>query len=248
VVDPYVVPTFFYPGGKARFAPWIVGMMSHAGGVYVEPFAGRGNVFFQAALTRHFRAWHLNDIQTWRFFMALKGYDGQPVPISSSDNYYKYWDLFKKGDPFAIVLEPFLTYAGSGYGLGPCNDALDPEIYRYKLLNARDSLVRTNTTISGLGWEYVLNDLGPNDFVYFDPPYQGTTQRAYNEFNIPPIDYHKLISVLLAAPFKWILSEYPNDFYLNSLGAPKGYREVHSGVSSQKNIHQGRLECVWRNY
>jgi site-specific DNA-adenine methylase len=41
--------TFPYPGGKARLAPALVAMMPQNGRLYLEPFAGRGNVFFRAA-------------------------------------------------------------------------------------------------------------------------------------------------------------------------------------------------------
>jgi hypothetical protein len=42
-------PTFSYPGGKARMAKTIVAMAPPSGRLYVEPFAGRANVFWRAA-------------------------------------------------------------------------------------------------------------------------------------------------------------------------------------------------------
>jgi site-specific DNA-adenine methylase len=37
-----------YPGGKGRLAPRIVSLLPRRGRTYLEPFAGRGNIFWEA--------------------------------------------------------------------------------------------------------------------------------------------------------------------------------------------------------
>jgi site-specific DNA-adenine methylase len=62
-----------YPGGKSRLARTIVSFLPVRGRTFVEPFAGKGNVFWTAASQGlKFREWWLNDIATSRFFKAVK--------------------------------------------------------------------------------------------------------------------------------------------------------------------------------
>ena len=51
----FKVPGFAYPGGKVRLRKWLVSMMPREGRRYIEPFAGRGNVFWLAACALRFR-------------------------------------------------------------------------------------------------------------------------------------------------------------------------------------------------
>ena len=55
-------PSFSYPGGKTRMAPYLIDLMPKSGKCYVEPFAGRGNVFFRAAEILDYDSYWLNDI------------------------------------------------------------------------------------------------------------------------------------------------------------------------------------------
>src|ERR1017187_924590 len=77
--------TFPYPGGKARLAPALVAMMPQNGRLYLEPFAGRGNVFFCAAQILKFQHWQINDIQQAPFFRAIKRYGDVMIVPSGED-------------------------------------------------------------------------------------------------------------------------------------------------------------------
>ncbi|HUW57522.1 MAG TPA: DNA adenine methylase, partial [Planctomycetota bacterium] len=77
----FKVPQFNYPGGKVRLRKWLVSMMPREGGRYVEPFAGRGNVFWLAACCLKFQEWWLNDIYTKPFFDAIRDVDVVDIPI-----------------------------------------------------------------------------------------------------------------------------------------------------------------------
>jgi hypothetical protein len=67
---PITIP---YPGGKGRLARFIVSQLPKEGRSYVEPFVGRGNLFWAAigAELRYDR-WWLNDTVTIPFFRAIK--------------------------------------------------------------------------------------------------------------------------------------------------------------------------------
>jgi hypothetical protein len=38
------------------------------------------------------------------------------VPPHVDEEYYRQWELAKRGDERAIILEPYLTFGGAGYG------------------------------------------------------------------------------------------------------------------------------------
>src|ERR1035437_7415276 len=108
-----------YPGGKVRLAQTIVSFLPKRGRTYCEPFAGRGSVFFAAASRLQFKHWWLNDIATAPFFEAmLRIGDTVEVPPRVEEEYYRQWELSRRGDERAIILEPYLTFGGGGYGSG----------------------------------------------------------------------------------------------------------------------------------
>jgi hypothetical protein len=83
----------------------------------VEPFAGRGNVFWAAASSQlGFQQWALNDIRTAPFFETVRDIgDTVEVPEKSCVEYSRQREAFRRGDPKAILLEPYFTFSGDGY-------------------------------------------------------------------------------------------------------------------------------------
>lgn len=69
-----LIPTFAYPGGKARLGKHIVPMLPPKGERYVEVFAGRANLFFRVAQLLKYRSFWLNDTQTYSFLLSLCTY------------------------------------------------------------------------------------------------------------------------------------------------------------------------------
>jgi len=56
-------PKIPYPGGKTRLARRIISFLPREGRTYLEPFAGRGNLFWAAVeLGLRYERWWLNDI------------------------------------------------------------------------------------------------------------------------------------------------------------------------------------------
>jgi hypothetical protein len=112
-------PTFSYPGGKARMAKTIVALAPHSGRLYIEPFAGRGNVFWKAAGVLDYKEWQLNDIRTADWFESIRDHGHElVVPDCTRMEYNKRLADSKNGCPFARMLEPFFTYSGAGFGSG----------------------------------------------------------------------------------------------------------------------------------
>jgi hypothetical protein len=110
------IPTFSYPGGKCRLAKTIVSFMPPAVRIYLEPFAGRGNVFFRASSTLQYSQWHLNDIRMAPFFHAIITHGNTvKVPEHSRAQFELQRKANRSSDPTAILLAPYLTYSGAGY-------------------------------------------------------------------------------------------------------------------------------------
>lgn len=204
-------PTFSYPGGKARMASMLTEMMPQTGRRYVEPFAGRGNVFWRAAHELDYQEWHINDIRTAPWYEAIRdlGHELQ-VPKSNRMEYLKRWANYKQGCPYAMMLEPFLTYSGGGYGMGGFGGnkrmaATTPSGYQQSIRMAQYILKATDAKVTGLDWKQAVKVLGADDFVYLDPPYYDCDVRTYGPDDL---DFDELVEELRNAPYRWMLSEY----------------------------------------
>jgi site-specific DNA-adenine methylase len=69
------VPQFGYHGSKGRLAKHILSLLPVSGDRFVEPFAGRANVYFAVAQRFRYKQFWLNDTYTFRFLMALSHLD-----------------------------------------------------------------------------------------------------------------------------------------------------------------------------
>ncbi len=65
------IPRFAYQGGKGKLAKHIIRLLPSSGKRFIEPFAGRGNVYFHVAQRLDFNEFWLNDHYMCRFLMAL---------------------------------------------------------------------------------------------------------------------------------------------------------------------------------
>ena len=103
----------------------------------------------------------------------------------------------------------------------------------------------TQPTITSLDWKDVVTELGPRDFVYYDPPYADCTVGSYRADDI---NHEELVEELLGAPYHWLLSEYEHPIY-NRLGPPCWRKEVQLRTTNFRDDGgQGRrVECLWRS-
>lgn len=240
-------PTIPYPGAKGRLAPTLVSFMPEQGGMFLDMFAGRGNVFWAAAINRRFKRWTVNDIATARFFKAIWDHGASmSVPIRTREEFVRQRDRFGSGDPTAILLEPYLTYSGGGYrngGFGGARSA-SAKGYQTTLRRCSEILRSTRATILARDWhDLPLTRLGADDFAFIDPPYLGADVRAYSSSQF---DYPGLVRALVRAKFRWLLTEYRQPIYEKCLGAP--FYERHVQLACDNLRTRTRVECCWKNY
>lgn len=244
---PIKSPKISYPGAKGRMAATLVSFMPSHGRTYVEPFVGRGNVFWAAALNCDFERWVINDIQTAQFFTALHERGARiKVPERTREEFYRQKRRFQEGSPRAILLEPYLTFSGGGYAKGGFggNRSANADSYTNTLRQCSEILRDTAAIVTSQDWaEMGLDRLGVDDFVFLDPPYYGADVRAYSSQRF---DYEGLVEALRRAKYRWLLTEYRQSFYVDKLGEPFYEREVQ--LACDRRGTKSRVECCWKNY
>ncbi len=242
---------FPYSGGKMQLVKYIKPHMPPWGGIYCEPFAGLGNLYWKMALTSEYEQWRLNDIRTHIFFRALATHGHiVKVPPRSHEEFLRQKAAFKLGDPAAILLGPYFSFNGGFYGKGRRKDkgSIGAASYEARLRMCHSIVTITQPTITSLDWKLVVADLGPDDFAYFDPPYANCKVGSYRADDI---NHEELVEELLKAPYRWLLSEYEHPVYAR-LGRPFWRKEVQLCATNFRNNkdhgHARRVECLWRKY
>lgn len=249
-------PAFAYPGGKARLANRICGMLDIRAKRYVDVFAGRGNVFFAAAALHYDEYW-INDPVTAPFFRALMCWDKEILlPDDSTKEVFKeyrkkYYEGTEHEKLNAILLEPYLSYSGFGYKVNGARvgvNGVSSEGYAANLRKAKQILHRTNPTITGTDWKDVFRQLRSDDMVFLDPPYIDAYKNMYE---CEMKDQEDMAKMLVNAKFQWLLTEYENDTYVKHLGKPIRKISVPICMDNSAALLVGRhykTECIWKNY
>jgi site-specific DNA-adenine methylase len=244
------VPRIPYPGGKGLLAKTIAKFMPQFGCRYVEPCAGKGNTFWVATTFFQFEKWWINDLQTAPFFFAVRDLGNSIiVPPVTEQEYERQKAAFAQGSREALLLEPYFSYSGCGFEhsgkRGERERPTNPNGYQRTIRACQRILSRTNARITGLDFKYMgLEELGPDDFVYFDLPYRSGDVKTYSS---KTIDFDYLFRLLENARFKWLLSEYPEQIYLDHFGDPCFVQDVKL-LCTRDGGEQIRTECLWKNY
>lgn len=188
---PQVMP---YQGSKRRIAKAILDYIPGGTRRMVEPFAGSAAISVHAvANLRTERVW-LNDtheplVRLWNEILRnpsglASGYARlwRPSPVSGDADYYGARDRFNEThDPadFLYVLARCVKAAVRYNRAGMFNNSPDkrrrgarPEEMRRRILAVHD-LLAGRARLTSWGYEGVLRECTPDDFVYMDPPYQG---------------------------------------------------------------------------
>lgn len=244
-------PFFTYQGSKASIRKWILPFMPGTGSTYLEPFAGRGNMFFLAKQNLDFKTWILNDIGTCHFLSAVASQDARWFPETMT------WELFKeykdrweadRTDARALLIEPGIAHLGhyrSGWmGKYTRTRKWDKAAYTERIQAAQAMLA--DAMLFGFDWADALKVVGqPDDFVYLDPPYLDTEHRYYND-----IDHVAFLAALKGLTPRWLLSHTDHPLYREHLGEPFQVRERKPGGKAVGRVAGGVIrECLWKgNY
>jgi site-specific DNA-adenine methylase len=240
------IPSFRHMGGKARLRSWLISHFPVAMETYVEPFAGKGNVFFSACSTVNALRFVLNDIDT-NFLVSLLAADLNLLPESVSKEEFSLWKT--RTDHVARLIEPRITFAGKGYKYGYSGSSgthvgYSGESYRLMCQKARYLLNQNHVEITTGSWEQALILGSSEDFVYLDPPYLGT-QASYGN-----IDHQKLVTVLNDAKFRWAISGYGNTLYDTNLNFTGRFEKKRNSEikSSNTGSFEEVTEVLWTNW
>jgi site-specific DNA-adenine methylase len=234
---------FPYPGGKAKILDWLLPQFPQTGRRYVEPFAGRGNVFFEFFQRALFESYHLNDLNTGNFFQALARCPIDDLPRSQEDvdlSFEMWQTRATLLDPVALSIEPFATFRGKGYSSGR-HDRYTYKKASNRILAAQNILQQSNVTWSKQDWVWLpWDEYNEYDFLYVDPPYIREDSTGYGDIN-----HSELCKRLLASSAGWVLSGYDNEVYRQYLGKPEATLDRQIEMTNQ--INATATECVWSN-
>lgn len=172
-------PTFKMHGSKARVAKWVVGHFPKFRRL-IEPFAGRGNIFFRACTDCNFEEVLLNDLNSYPFLEALRDYSGDWSFVDDGVIDKEVWLRWKEAPPSyeRALAESYVARFGSSYETGPAKAGGDSQNGHskrntiFRMQQAQKLLREKRAQISRMDWEEFLLglDLGKEDLVYLDPP------------------------------------------------------------------------------
>jgi hypothetical protein len=167
---PITIP---YPGGKGRLARFIISQLPKQGRTYIEPFVGRGNLFWDAiGAGLQYDRWWLNDTVTIPFFRAIKqSGDRLKVPIRCRAEFERQRRASLSGDSTAVLLEPYLTFSGGGYFGAGCkgsdgmsNNGVSLAGYEKTMRRCHGILHEVKPKLSSVDWQDMgLENSGPDD-------------------------------------------------------------------------------------
>lgn len=219
------VPTFKMLGSKARLATWIIDNVPNSNyHRWIEPFAGRGNVFFRAARSEdkiQFKYALLNDAYMAPFLTALRDQpDFQFVDHSPIDKaLYTSWQSAPDSHEKALAESYVCRMGGSFAWNSGTNTTCDKNKHSRestisRMQEAQRLLRSKNAMITSHNWDDFLIMVNPSadDIIYVDPPYNTNHKAPY-----PNIDHASLLDYLNSTPATVMLSGYDNPLYQTEL-------------------------------
>jgi len=244
------IPTFPWPGGKAALSTYILQHIPKQGRKFIDLFAGRGNIILRALYEElEYEQWIVNDILTAPFFRALQSHGGTFIAGNKVHaEYDRCAELKKQGDPYALLMEPWLCYNGGTYEdnslRGDGGGKRSAESHTRHVRMAHKLLCEKNVKITALDWLDCLKsvELTSDDSVTMDMPYIGSDPGAYSSESVCPTE---VIEQLRNAPYRWAFCEYPQPLYFATLGEPVYKKEVQLRATMLRHVRETRTECLW---
>ncbi len=264
-------PVAWY-GGKAYYADWIIETFP-AHRVYVEPFGGAANVLLRKALSE-VEVYNDIDDRVVNLFRVLRdpalferlriGLDLTPY---ARGEFAAVIDAEASADPVENARRFFVACRQARGGIGMSK--LTKNFWAFskrtrrgmaepvsKYLSSIEGLVdvaerfRTVMIESRPALELISRYDGPDTLFYMDPPYLPDTRYAGKAstyaFEMSREEHAELVTAIIAARGKVVLSGYANDLYGEMLA---GWRsEKRRTKSFMSNSGKEREEILWMNF
>lgn len=225
-----------YPGGKARFAPFIASVMEYnglKGGHYLEPYAGGAGVALDLLFHGVASHIHINDYDPaiYAFWIGATRHSQELIklvketPVTMEQWYH--WRSVLRGEKPATELERgfatlFLNRTNrsgilkAGVIGGKAQDGtyrLDARYKKGQLIQRLEKIAAHADRVSVYNEDAFLllkratNFLPSNSLIYLDPPYYVKGQELYRNY-YEHEDHDRLASLLCVprCPFHWVVS------------------------------------------
>jgi len=220
-----------YPGGKARFAPFIAKTMEHngmSGGHYVEPYAGGAGIALDLIFSGHASHIHINDADPaiHAFWVSVTQHSSELLDLLETtpitmDEWFK-WQTILREDNFDNVVEKgfatlFMNRTNrsgilkAGVIGGKKQDGkykLDARFKKDVIASRIREIAKHSKQISVYcmdSLELLKNPAGlipENSFLYLDPPYYVKGKGLYRNYYTH--DDHVLIAKTIQEKnFQW---------------------------------------------
>jgi len=266
-----------YQGSKRKLAPAIIESMPQHVDRLIEPFCGVCAVSIAAAINGKASSYWLNDINRPLVLIMQEAVDN---PDNLSAEYEVIWqsqfegngdhiahffherELFNQGKEYQtparlLYLLARCVKGAVRYGLnGQMNQSADKRRHGTKPATIRknalliSSLLKGKCSFTALDYKEVLSQCGSDDFIYMDPPYQGTSftrdSRYYQGVNRNEL--LACLSRLNRSRVPWLLSydgKTGTKTYGEDIPPEVGIKKLlYSGKSSQASL-LGRSEDTY---
>lgn len=197
---PHPIP---YQGSKRVLASKILDFFPNNVETLIEPFAGSAAISLAAAMTGKAKRFHINDlnkplIDLWKKIVYC------PQEIISEYEFLWKKQKYDPEDFYKIIREKFNQTKKPNYFLyllarcvkasvryntnGEFNQSPDKRRLGTRPATMRENisyssfLLKGKTKFSSLDYKDILEDVGPNDLIYMDPPYQGVCGDRDNRY------------------------------------------------------------------
>ena len=223
-----------YPGGKNKAIKQI-SLLIPQFDEFREPFVGGGSVFIYLKQKHPQKRFWINDIYDSLFYFWKECRDNPDKLISQIrewknefidgkilhrfliENIDKF-DPLKKAAAFFVFNR--ITFSGTTESGGFSTAAFhkrftESSIDRVFLLSS----ILSNTKITNLDYEDVVNESGENVFIFLDPPYYSATKSALygKNGNLHKIfDHERFASIMKKSEHKWLIT-YDDSKYIREL-------------------------------
>lgn len=268
---PHPIP---YQGSKRKLAPAILVWLPQDINRIIEPFAGSAAVSLAAAYHGHTTEFILNDIN--KPLMALWG-EIIENPQAIADAYERLWEAQQgqEADFYLAIREQFnqthrpdhflyllarcvkasVRYNAKGeFNQSPDNrrKGMQPKTLRQHIRHA-SQLFEGKTTLLATDFREVIAMAAPDDVIYLDPPYQGTSVNRDPRYvaGLPMTELAEILAEMNAQGLSYILS-YDGRTGSKKHGIPLPdslalkHIEINAGRSSQETL-LGRNQTTYES-